>query len=81
MTRKDAIEYFNRCYAIGNSDDARQHDEAINIAIKSLEAWDKVKNDLHLSSLELHSLEFKKGLEHCEWIIEKHLKEVGNDIS
>lgn len=46
MTKKETINYFKRSYTSGNTDDMRQHNEAINMAIESLEQepiLDKIK--------------------------------------
>ena len=37
MTNKEAISYFKRSIAIGNTYDERQHNEALDMAIKALE--------------------------------------------
>ena len=37
MTNEEAIDYFKRSYASGNTDDERQHNEALDMAIKALE--------------------------------------------
>lgn len=50
MTNEEAIDYFERSYASGDTDDERQHNEALNKAIKALEQqpktghWVKVTN-------------------------------------
>ena len=36
MTNEEAINYFKRSYASGDTDDERQHNEALDMAIKSL---------------------------------------------
>lgn len=36
MTNEEAINYFERSYASGDTDDERQHNEAIDMAIKML---------------------------------------------
>ena len=43
MTREEAIDYFKRSVAEGNTDDERQHNEALDMAIKALEFQKKVK--------------------------------------
>lgn len=37
MTNEEAINYFKRSYASGDTDDERQHNEALDMAIKALE--------------------------------------------
>ena len=37
MTNEEAINYFERSYASGDTDDERQHNEALDMAIKALE--------------------------------------------
>lgn len=36
MTREEASNYFKRSYAVGHSDDIRQHNEALDMAIEAL---------------------------------------------
>lgn len=44
--REDAIDYFKRSYASGNTDDERHHNEVLDMAIKSLEAWESLREEL-----------------------------------
>lgn len=37
MTNEEAINYFEKSYASGNTDDERQHNEALDMAIRALE--------------------------------------------
>ena len=37
MTIEEAIDYFKRSYAVGDRDEDRQHDEALEMAIEALE--------------------------------------------
>ncbi len=43
MTNEETINYFERSYASGDTDDERQHNEALDKAIKALEQTDKIK--------------------------------------
>lgn len=41
MTNEEAINYFKRSYASGDTDDERQHNEALDMAIRALKQTDK----------------------------------------
>lgn len=43
MTLEEAINYFKRSYASGDTDDERQHNEAIDIAIKAIKALEQTR--------------------------------------
>lgn len=48
MTNEEAIDYFKRSVAEGNTDDERQHNEALDKAIEALQhqkvgKWKKIK--------------------------------------
>ena len=68
MTREEAIKILETIPTISEQVDA------LEIAIRSLEAWDKVKNDLD----DLWLKGYSPHTEVME-IIDRHLKEVEND--
>ena len=43
MTREEAINYFKKSYASGDTNDERQHNEAIDIAIKAIKALEQTR--------------------------------------
>ena len=62
MTREEAINYFKRSYASEDTDDERQHNEALDMAIKNLEAWEKVKRKIkNLETEEEKIIDYDDG--------------------
>lgn len=79
MTREEAkkrLEAFRDYLCAGNPIwDVDECREAFNTAIRSLEAWEKVKNDLNDDFPE-QTKGFRYGIDYAMVIIDKHLKEV-----
>lgn len=61
MTNEEAINYFKRSYAGGDTDDERQHNEALDMAIKALEQTS------HLIDRPCEACEFHKDNGCCKW--------------
>lgn len=77
MTREEAINYFKRSYASGNTDDERQHNEALDVTIKSLENEQKLKHAVWQAEGEI-----SKRAESTIYLDARHyaLKEAGDII-
>ena len=43
MTIDDCIDYFNRSFAIDNTDDARQHNEVLEMTIDTMRKYQKIQ--------------------------------------
>lgn len=80
MTRKEAIEWLKEHHS---TDLQTQSDEAHRMAIKSLEAWDKVIEALNGEGAyeqEVYgNTKFLYGINHCLSIINACLEEIEND--
>ena len=50
--------------------------QALNIAIKSLEAWDKVIKELDEQYDDVYDFYYQQGIEFALELIKKHLKEI-----
>ena len=70
MTREEAINVLDAVYFL----DADKQ-EALGMAIRSLEAWDEVLKKIEQLS---HEWEYDLGYFRCLSIINRHLKEVNN---
>lgn len=83
MTREEAIRMIERIKDRINWEvvDSQKKMDALNMAIKSLEAWEKVKTEIG-ATLEHHeefynnNLSYRYGMEATLEIIDKHLAEV-----
>lgn len=82
MTNEEAI-YFLKKGSLSDSEvEAERFNEAYNMAIKSLEAWEKVREEIKsLSNSVYNATEFNKsrGLDIALEIINEHLSEVRGD--
>lgn len=68
MTNEEVINYFKRSYASGDTDDERQHNEALDMAIKAIEALDKL--DFIIVEQLDNSTDFKECMT-LRWVLDK----------
>ena len=80
MTREEAIQTINDNYPSSSKGEYEDLRNALNVAIRSLQAWDKVIDDLCEQDMknryELHMDDYNVGIDQAIDIINKHLKEV-----
>lgn len=76
MTREEAIRMLIRLKDGINFEvtDSQKKMDALNMAIKSLEAWEKIEDDIY--ELDCWDREYAKGVNDVQEIIDKHLSEV-----
>lgn len=79
MTIQEALELLKDDELADGEEDADKFNEAYNMAIRSLEAWEKVIKEIqeHESKIPYKVYDgIHEGLEEALKIIDKHLKEV-----
>jgi len=87
MTIEKAIEYWQFRYDSARNTEyklwGKDYEDALEMAIKSLEAWEKVKAEIKDLDLGFVDEEYRAGVSYgimkTTQIINKHLKEVEND--
>lgn len=80
---KDAIDYLEKSHAIEvNTDEERHHDEVLDYAIRHIQAWDKVKEELNERKKGIgiyataSDYQLMPGLYYALSVIDKHLQGV-----
>ena len=79
MTINDAVNIWMPVVAMG-VEDMPEIKEAVNMAIASLEAWEKVRQviDEQYDRIKPYNISCAEGLEMALEIIDKYIKEVGD---
>lgn len=79
MTRDRAVEIIQDigvAYVPRNTEDFSRIDAAWTTAIKSLEAWDLLKDEVEVTAADPENIEYVLGLNRCLEMIENQLIEI-----